>query len=758
MQPIPITTINKHENSRKLHNFHGGVHPEQNKHQSTQKPIQTPLLPPRLVLPLQQHIGRAAKACVSPGQQVLKGQVIAEAQGPISVAVHAPTSGMIESIEELPVAHPSGLSAPCIVLTPDGKETWTALTTHQDYLNLDEEQMYAAIQNAGIAGMGGAGFPTKVKLNPSIAGRIDTLVINAIECEPYITSDDMLVREHAEEILRGIEIMARLVEPKNSLVALEDNKPEAYLALREALNERQQQAGAYEHEIELVVVPTKYPSGGEKQLIQILTGKEVPSGGIPADIGVVCQNTGTARAVYRALRFGEPLISRITTLTGKQIADPCNVEALIGTPISWLIGQYGYQPARQERLIMGGPMMGYTITEPDMPLVKTSNCILAPSPQELPMDHQAQACIRCGLCAEACPAELLPQQLYWFSRAQEYEKAEQHSLFDCIECGACSYVCPSSIPLVQYYRHAKGEIQEQAEAHAKSDRARIRFEARQERLDRDVAEKEAKRQARKEAAARAQAARKSADTNLTTHTKTQTSNAEKPPENGPSLETLKANWDSAQTKLDKLFDSLEEANKTNPDMATKLQRAIEKNQLRVNQTKLAYEKAETAASTDQPTVLEKSVTSLPNTDDMKSIWERSQVKLDKMLITLADAKLNNPDTVEKLQRAVDKTQARVTQAKQNYEAVVSTSTATTPSTVKKAQTSLEPSTENDLDSLRAVYEKAQAKLEKMQETLEDARANNSDTIEKFERAVAKNQVRVSAAKTALNAAKARREN
>ncbi|PKM22091.1 MAG: electron transport complex subunit RsxC, partial [Gammaproteobacteria bacterium HGW-Gammaproteobacteria-14] len=303
---------------RRLFDFHGGIHPPQNKDQSTRRPIRAVPLPEQLVLPLNMHLGAPAKPIVEIGQQVLKGQKIAEAQGAVSVPVHAPTSGTIAAIGPRPVQHPSGMQAPCIVLTPDGEERWCELHPLPDWRTCcPPTALVARLREAGIAGMGGAGFPAAIKLSPRPEHRIEQLIINAVECEPYITADDMLMRERAAEIVQGVEILRHILQPQETLIGIEDNKPQAIEAMRIA---------ARGTGIEIVVVPTKYPSGGEKQLIRILTGKEVPSGGIPAQIGVVCHNTGTALAIYRAIVFGEPLISRITTLTGDAFAEPGNVE------------------------------------------------------------------------------------------------------------------------------------------------------------------------------------------------------------------------------------------------------------------------------------------------------------------------------------------------------------------------------------------------------------------------------------------------
>jgi electron transport complex protein RnfC len=353
------------------------------------------------------------------------------------------------------------------------------------------------IRQAGISGLGGAGFPTAVKLTARPTQKIHTLIINGTECEPYITADDLLMREKASELVSGIEILAHLIQPEQVLIGIEDNKPEAIAAVKAAIGTRP---------FSVRVFPTKYPSGGEKQLIQILTGVEVPSGGLPADIGILCQNVGSAVAIHDAVLLGKPLIARITTLTGEALAQPMNVEALLGTPVAELLEFARLQRDRLNRLIMGGPMMGFTLPDFDVPLIKTTNCLLAATEAELPPPPPAMPCIRCGECAEACPASLLPQQLHFFAIGQEHEQLKAHNLFDCIECGACAYVCPSSIPLVQYYRAAKGEIRELEQKQLKAEHSKQRFELRQERLRRAEEQKEAERQARAERAARAKAA------------------------------------------------------------------------------------------------------------------------------------------------------------------------------------------------------------------------------------------------------------
>ncbi|RLU01566.1 electron transport complex subunit RsxC [Ketobacter sp.] len=487
--------------SRHIWDFHGGIHPPENKKQSSETSIRWAGLPERLVVPVQQHIGAPAKPCVNVGDPVLKGQKLAEAAGFVSLPVHAPTSGTVAAIELRPIQHPSGMDALCVEITPDGQDEWIEHQGVGDYETLGKQEILNRIRDAGIAGMGGAGFPSVVKLGVKPDQKIKTLILNAVECEPYITADDRLMRERADEIVQGLQIVAWLIEPEEILIGIEDNKPHAIAAMQKAT------AGT---QCEVVVVPTKYPSGGEKQLIHLLTGKEVRSGGIPADVGVVCHNTGTAYAIKRAIMDGEPLISRITTLTGDCVAEKGNYEVLMGTPVGWLLQQAGVKATDLHRLIMGGPMMGFAVHNMAVPVVKTTNCLLVPNSKEFPDPVPEQPCIRCGSCAQVCPVNLLPQQLYWFAKTKEFDKAAHFNLADCIECGACSYVCPSNIPLVQYYRFAKGEIRTQQQEQAKADHARQRFEARQARLAREEEEKERKRQERAKAAAAKQAEKKAA--------------------------------------------------------------------------------------------------------------------------------------------------------------------------------------------------------------------------------------------------------
>ncbi|WP_019675542.1 electron transport complex subunit RsxC [Arsukibacterium perlucidum] len=477
----------------KLWDFHGGVHPPTRKAQTAHKPIGLLPLPDRLYIPLRQHIGVAGHLLVSAGQRVLKGQPLTSADNSMAVPVHAPTSGTITAIGEHTSAHPSALPETTITLIPDGLDEWR----QQHPLNLsssDNLTLLERIQESGIAGMGGAGFPAHLKAG--LTQPVDYLIINAVECEPYISADDALIQEGAITIVKGIDILCKLLNPKAVLVGIEDDKPLASAALKAACSQRDHY---YVRD-----VPTKYPSGGEKQLIQLLTNKEVPAGRRPIDIGIVMLNVGTAFAIAQAVLDDHPLLSRIVTVTGETLSQPQNVLALIGTPVSDLLTFCGYQQQKNYKVIMGGPMMGFSLPDLAVPIIKTTNCILAPSEHELPPPGKETDCIRCSACADACPASLLPQQLLWYSKAKDPAKLAEYNLFDCIECGACAYVCPSEIPLVQYYRVAKAEIREQQREAVKAEQAKARFEARNARLEREKQQRMARNQQLAEAREQAQ--------------------------------------------------------------------------------------------------------------------------------------------------------------------------------------------------------------------------------------------------------------
>ncbi|PID44351.1 MAG: electron transport complex subunit RsxC [Proteobacteria bacterium] len=487
---------------QKLWRMRGGVHPAFHKEDSTRQAIHPSAIPPQLIIPLQQHVGHLPDLKVAVGDRVEKGQLLA-AVSPVGIgaAIHASTSGVITAIEERPIPHASGLAGLCIVLDSDGHDDWGSqrFSPLIDYREQATETLLQRIADAGIVGLGGAVFPSEVKLASAGEGNVETLIINGAECEPYISCDDMLMRERAAAIVTGIDILMHLLKAKRCLIGVEDNKAQAITALNDALT-----TGSA---IEVVAVPTLYPSGDAKQLTRILTGIEIPKGVRSTALGVLCHNVGTAHSVYEAVIEGKPLISRITTVTGNGIKAPQNFEALIGTPFSFLVEQAGGYTAKAERLIMGGPMMGIALPSDELPVVKACNCILVSSRDELRLNDHADdekerlvmPCIRCGKCMQACPVSLLPQQMYWHTRARDFEKVAEHHLSDCIECGACSYVCPSHIPLVDYFRFAKTEIKAQKQAALKASQSRERHEFHNYRKQRDKAEREEKRRKQKEA-------------------------------------------------------------------------------------------------------------------------------------------------------------------------------------------------------------------------------------------------------------------
>ncbi len=476
---------------RKLFKFTGGVKPEYHKEESTGLPIAdvTALKPlsTALVIPLHQSIGGIPHPLVTVGEHVLKGQHIGAADGNISSAVHASTSGTIRAVEMRRMPHPSGLSALCVVLEPDGEERWIERMPF-DYRNASPDETREYLRDAGIVGLGGAVFPSHLKLNSAKSGKLDMLVINGAECEPFITCDDMQMRERAEGIVKGVLIMQEVLAAVEALIGIEDNKPEAIAAMQAAV----QRLGS--KKVQVVAVPTRYPAGGSKQLIRVLTGIEVPHGKRSTDYGVQCFNTGTAFAIYEAIALGQPLISRIVTVAGN-VAMARNFEVPLGMPMCDVLALCKPKPDT-DRIIMGGPMMGVAMPGAEVPVVKATNCILAGSPALFPPPPPEMPCIRCGECAKVCPADLQPFEMYWFSRARIFGKAQEYHLFDCIECGCCAYVCPSQIPLVDYYRFAKSEIWARERSKSAADEARERYEFRLQRDEQEKQEKAARLAAR----------------------------------------------------------------------------------------------------------------------------------------------------------------------------------------------------------------------------------------------------------------------
>jgi Na+-translocating ferredoxin:NAD+ oxidoreductase subunit C len=476
--------------SRLLFNFHGGVKPAYSKDASLAEPIGDffALAPSaEFIIPLHQSVGGPPRPLVKAGDRVKKGQLIGGPDGNVSSAVHASTSGLVKAVEMRLMPHTSGLSALCVVIEPDGKDEWCDHAPIP-WRSMAPDAVRDALRDAGVVGLGGAVFPSHLKVNPGKRGHLDTLVINGAECEPFITCDDMQMRERPEGILKGAAILRDLTQAKQVLIGIEDNKPDAIAVMR-ATAERLRAAGIAER-IEIVAVPTRYPAGGAKQLIRVLTGIEVPHGKRSTDYGVQCFNTGTAHAIHDALELGRPMISRIVTVAGN-VERPGNFEVRFGTPMKELVDFCGRKPDT-DRVIMGGPMMGFRMPADSVPVVKAANCVLVGSKALFPPPAPEMPCIRCGECARACPTDLAPFELYWFSRAKIFGKAQEYNLFDCIECGCCAYVCPANIPLVDYYRFAKSEIWARENDKTAADEARDRYEFRLAREERDKQEKAAK--------------------------------------------------------------------------------------------------------------------------------------------------------------------------------------------------------------------------------------------------------------------------
>ncbi|MFZ4536146.1 electron transport complex subunit RsxC [Propionivibrio sp.] len=467
---------------QQLFKFKGGVKPDPKKTPSVQLPIGIAPLSPLLIVPLHQSIGGIPNPLVEAGERVLKGQLIGKADKWISSAVHAPTSGTVLAVEERIAAHPSGLPTLSVVIETDGRDEWIERTP-VDYKTLAPERVREILRDSGVVGLGGAVFPSHAKLTAAKSVPMDALVINGGECEPFMTCDDILMRERAEGIVLGSGIFRDLLNPKRVLIGIEDNKPEAVAAMKVAVEKLGEN-------FEVIAVPTRYPAGGAKQLIRVLTGKEVPASKRSPEMGVQCFNVATAYTAWRALAHGEPVLSRIVTLTGN-VEQPRNWEVMFGTPLRDFVA-LGKPKPDTDRYLMGGPMMGFVLPSLDAPLVKATNCIIAGSPALFPPAPPEMPCIRCGACADVCPHELQPFEMYWFARAKNFGKTQEYNIFDCIECGCCSYVCPSHIPLVQYFRFAKSEIWSRERDKNMADAAKARFEFRNERDEREKAEKAAR--------------------------------------------------------------------------------------------------------------------------------------------------------------------------------------------------------------------------------------------------------------------------
>ena len=477
----------------KLFQVRGGIHPDYRKDQTSEKAIVVMPLPAALYIPLQQHIGAPAEALVAEGDLVKKGQMLARSQGAVSAPQHAATSGRIVAIAEVPAPHPSGLPQLTIILEPDGKDEWGELPAPiENPFTVDAHAIHHRVAESGIVGMGGAGFPSAIKLTLGTQKKLDTLLLNGAECEPYLTCDDRLMREHAAEIIDGGRIMAHALGVSRIVVGIENNKPQAIATMTEA-------ASAFPN-IEVVAVPVQYPMGSERHLVQAICGRETPARMLTADLGIVVHNVATARAIYNAVRFGRPLLTRVVTVSGSAVRIPQNVEVRIGTKLSDLIDFCGGFALRPERIINGGPMMGQPLHSLDVPVVKGTSGILALTAEEI-NDNPTSPCIRCGTCVTICPCGLSPVEMSAFIRKDNLETAAKLGVMDCISCGSCSWVCPSHIPLVHYFNYAKGMLNDQERERRKNDRVKTLAEAHNIRIEKVAEAKKAALAAKKAAAA-----------------------------------------------------------------------------------------------------------------------------------------------------------------------------------------------------------------------------------------------------------------
>lgn len=431
------------------HKFYGGVHPAEHKEATERKSV-VPLeeAPAQVVIPMSMHVGAPCKPIVSVGDEVTVGQKIGEVAG-LGAPIHASVSGKVVAVEARP--HPGGGSQMSVVIENDFKDTPHESVKHRDNVDaLTGSEIIDIVKEAGITGMGGAGFPTHVKLSGAV-GKADTILINGAECEPYITADHRLMLERGEAVIGGVRLLMKALGLPSATIGIEGNKLDAVEHLKSLLPNG-------DESVRIETLKTRYPQGAEKQLIQKITGREVPPGGLPADVGCCVFNVATAAAVYDAVTEGMPLVKRNVTLTGGAMARPMNVIAPIGTPIEHLVKMAGGFKGQPQRLLMGGPMMGNPQYDLTAPMMKGTNCILALTGEEAAIQDTEQTCIRCGKCVDACPMHLMPLYMRMYSTKMDWEKVSEYNIMDCMECGCCNYICPARIHLVQTFRMAKFEI------------------------------------------------------------------------------------------------------------------------------------------------------------------------------------------------------------------------------------------------------------------------------------------------------------
>ncbi|HHF4745358.1 TPA: electron transport complex subunit RsxC [Haemophilus influenzae] len=719
-------------NSGKLWDFKGGIHPPEMKSQSNSQPLRHLPLGTDFYIPLKQHLGTTGNLLIKEGDYVLKGQALTKGDGLRMLPVHAPTSGTIKSIKPYVATHPSGLDEPTIHLQADGLDQWIERNPIDDFSTLSSEQLIHKIYQAGIAGLGGAVFPTAAKIQ-SAEQKVKLLIINGAECEPYITCDDRLMRERADEIIKGIRILRYILHPEKVVIAIEDNKPEAISAIRNALQ------GA--NDISIRVIPTKYPSGATKQLIYLLTGIEVPSGERSSSIGVLMQNVGTMFAIKRAIINDEPLIERVVTLTGNKIAEKGNYWVRLGTPISQVLSDAGYQFDKHFPIFAGGPMMGLELPNLNAPVTKLVNCLLAPDYLEYAEPEAEQACIRCSSCSDACPVNLMPQQLYWFARSEDHKKSEEYALKDCIECGICAYVCPSHIPLIQYFRQEKAKIWQIKEKQKKSDEAKIRFEAKQARMEREEQERKARSQraaqARREELAQTKGedpvkaalerlkAKKANETESSTQIKTLTSEkGEVLPDNTDLMAQRKARRLARQQASSQVENQEQQTQPTDAKkaaVAAALARAKAKKLAQANSTSEAISNSQTVENEVEKTksAVEKTQENSTALDPKKAAVAAAIARAKAKKIAQANSTseaISNSQTaeneVEKTKSAVEKTQENSTALDPKKAAVAAAIARAKAKKLAQANSTTEAisnaqTAENEVEKTKSVVEKTQ---------------------------------------------------
>ncbi|HMK43394.1 MAG TPA: electron transport complex subunit RsxC [Dissulfurispiraceae bacterium] len=431
-----------------LATFRGGVHPPDKKELAKQSAI-TPTRPPkRVIIPLSQHIGAPCKLAVGIGQEVRKGEVIGTPEGFVSAPVHSSVAGKVTGIVDCPTA--IGRMVPAVVIENNGSEEWAPLKDNPDYLSLKPEDLRAKVKDAGIVGMGGAAFPTHVKLSPPKEKPVDVVILNGAECEPYLTADYRLMIERPQDVVEGLKVIMRIVGVTKGFIGIEENKPDAVEIMSKAV--------AGEPNLKVITCAVKYPQGAEKMLIKACVDRVVPARALPMDCGVVVQNIGTAVAIFEAARYGKPLIERVVTVTGEGVREPKNLLVKVGTMIADLVEECGGLKEDTAKVISGGPMMGFAISTLETPVTKGTSGVLALPESEVRHADTFGPCIRCGRCIEACPMGLMPSMISITAEKGFYEETKAYNLYDCFECGTCTYVCPSKRPIVHLVRLAKSQV------------------------------------------------------------------------------------------------------------------------------------------------------------------------------------------------------------------------------------------------------------------------------------------------------------